>query len=181
MEEWLIDDIKNGQISRDIIKPSPFFIRLFAGDFVWRMSYLIYIFPLIVILWFVIPHLGFMLFFPMVLLVYFQRFLVAVLVAFTAFWFDQSNSLTHLKWMLGGLLGGSWLPLTFFPEWFQKIAYWSPFYSWGFFPAHLIMGKLTFQEIITGISLTIFWTALLLVFVKFVWKRALIRYGAVGG
>lgn len=180
MEEWLIDDIKNGQISRDIVKPSPFFTRLLANDFVWRMSYLLYIFPLIIILWFLVPHTGFLLLFPMILIVYFQRFLVATLIALTAFWVDQSNSLTHLKWMLGGLVSGSWLPLTFFPNWFQNIAHWTPFYSWGFFTAQLVIGKLNTQEIIFGVSLTIFWTIFLFLFVKLIWKKALIQYGAVG-
>ncbi len=180
MEEWLIDDIKDGQISRDIIRPFPFFIRLFASDFVWRMSYIFYIFPLMIILWFLIPHTGFLLLIPMTIIVYFQRFFIAMLIAFTAFWIDQSNSLTHLKWMLGWLVSGSMLPLTFFPDWFQNVARWTPFYSWGFFTAQLAMGKLNLKETMVGILLTVFWTVLLFICAKLLWKKSLRQYGAVG-
>jgi len=44
------------------------------------------------------------------------------MIGMAAFWFDQSKSLIHLKWMSEGIFGGAWLPLYFFPQWLQIFA-----------------------------------------------------------
>ena len=92
------------------------------------------------------PHRVFTSLIPMTIIVYFQRFFIAMLIAFTAFWIDQSNSLTHLKWMLGWLVSGSMLPLTFFPDWFQTLLAGHHFIVGGFSRSNWLWGNLTLKR-----------------------------------
>lgn len=181
LEEWLIDDIKDGRISRDIIRPFSFHMYLFAKEFVWRMAYIFYIVPFVVALVLMVPSVRVVFLLPMVILIFSQRLAVAMLVAFSAFWIDQSKSLSHVKWMLGGLLGGGMLPLTFFPSWFQTVARWSPFYGWLYFPAQTVLGKLPTPQVISGLATSVMWTILLIGAAGWTWRRGLRHYGAVGG
>jgi ABC-2 type transport system permease protein len=181
LEEWLIDDIKDGTISRDIIRPYPFFLNLFARDLVWRMSYIFYISPLIILLFFIATPVKILYLFLFILAIYFQRALIAMIIAFTAFWIDQSSALTHLKWMLGSLLSGSLLPLAFFPQWFQNIARWTPFWGWAYFPAQVVLNQASTQEIFFGVSSLVVWAAVILFIAKHTWEKGIVRFSSVGG
>jgi len=188
-EDWIIDDIKDGTISKNLLKPFSFRVYLLANEVTWRFAGLIYLFPTVLILLPVVVGLkgfsfsieGFSLALIILVMSFFQKFLVSWLIALSAFWIDQSKFLIHLKWMLEGIAGGAWLPLSFFPIWWQGIAKATPFYSWFYFPIQLILQRLDQGEIIYGFTSSIIWLVVLYLFGNWFWKRAIIRYSSVGG
>ena len=181
LEEELIKEIKDGQISRDLIKPFPYYLSVLAKDSVWRVAYIPYIMPAIIILFFLIPPTQLLFFVPLVLLAYLQRSLISFLIGISAFWVDQAEALTHLKWMFASIASGAMLPLTFFPTWFQNFSQWTPFYHWGFFPSQVVLGRASVSEVLFGLTLSVSWVVVLAVITRYVWQKGLLRYGAVGG
>lgn len=181
LEEELIKEIKDGQISRDLIKPFPYYISVLAKDSIWRISYIPYILPAIIILFFLIPPAKLLILVPLVAAAYLQRSLISFLIGLSAFWIDQAEALMHLKWMLASIASGAMLPLTFFPLWFQSFSRWTPFYHWGFFPSQVVLGRASVTDIVFGLAMSLSWVILLVLITKFVWKKGLIRFGAVGG
>jgi ABC-2 type transport system permease protein len=103
------------------------------------------------------------------------------MIGMAAFWFDQSKSLIHLKWMSEGIFGGAWLPLYFFPQWLQIFAKFTPFYYWFFFPIELVLKKLSPSEITFGLAASVAWVIILKILTTRLWHKALYKYSAVGG
>ncbi len=180
-EEWLINDIKDGNISRDLVKPFKFYIYLLGNETSWRISALPYILPVLILVLSLVPPSRFVLLFPFLLIAYLQRFLISALISFSAFWIEQSNALIHLKWMLSGLFGGLWLPIHFFPGWFQDIARFLPFYTWGFLPAQVVLGKISLIDAIPGVVSAMVWIIVLGLLTRFFWSNSLKHYGSVAG
>ncbi len=188
-EEWLIDDIKDGNFNKYFVKPFSPKIFLLASDLVWKLSGMVFLLPTLTLLYPFLSKLKGIVIIPsqvvaavlILLIANFQRFLVSWLIALTAFWFQQSKSLTHLKWMLEGLFGGAWLPLYFFPGWFFAIARWTPFYSWYYLPIQLINNQVVQSELIRATVVATAWLIGLFLIGDVVWKRAILRYSAVGG
>lgn len=188
-EHDLIDEIKDGNISKSLLKP--FSLRNFymASEISWRILSTIYLFPSLL---FTLPmlknltgitinYLSVVVAIIIVGIAFLQRFFISWLISAAAFWFEQSKALSHFKWMLEGTFGGQWLPLYFFPVWFQSIAKWTPFYSWYFLPIELITGNLPLSAIIPDVIASLFWAIGLWQFSNFIWTRALYKYSAVGG
>ncbi len=188
-EDWVIEDIKDGTISKNLLKPFSYRVYLLANELTWRFAGLIYLLPTLLILLPVVINLKGIsttfeaLSLALIILVisFFQKFMVSWLISLTAFWVDQSKFLIHLKWMLEGIAGGAWLPLSFFPIWWQNIAKATPFYSWFYFPIQLILRKVTIPEMVFGFGSAILWLLILLVIGNWFWKKSIIRYSSVGG
>ena len=189
LEDKLIDDIKDGRISNYLLKPLSLPLSLFAQESSWRITAALYLLPLMP---FFLPLIGSFtglgvthwqgIFFGLfILLSFLQKYFVAWIIGLTAFWIDESKSLVHARWMAEGIFGGIWLPLTFFPVWWQKIASFSPFYIWYYFPARLLLDPFPIPQIIKGMTVAIIWTLLLYLFARFIWSRAKFHYSAVGG
>ena len=79
------------------------------------------------------------------------------------------------------LLGGSLVPLTFLPPVFQHAADYLPFKYKIYFPASVLLGKVTFSEFVTGTCIQLAWTVALGCLAQFMWKKGVKRYAAYGG
>lgn len=118
--------------------------------------------------------------FGLALLGFTARFLWEYSVGLLAFWTESSNSFHELVWLAYAALGGMFAPLSFYPQWVQNIAIWTPFpYMLGL-PAQLLAGKATLAEaghgaLVLSVWLVIFWFLRL-----FIWRTGLKKYGAVG-
>jgi ABC-2 type transport system permease protein len=188
-EEWVIPEIKDGNISKSLLKPFSYIHYLLANSLTWKIFGIVYLVPSAVLLYPTLSNLTGIYIYPAELLIFtfilviafIQRFCVSWLICLTAFWLDQSKSLMHFKWMMEGIFGGAWLPLYFFPEWFQKIAQWTPFYSWYYLPIQFFNHNLSLEDITRPVILSVLWVVVLISLGKLFWKRSLARYSSVGG
>ncbi|MDP1743498.1 MAG: ABC-2 family transporter protein [Candidatus Amesbacteria bacterium] len=187
-DDWVIDDIKDGSISKNLLKPFSFKGYLMANELTWRISGLIYLIPTFLVL---IPvryllstvHLQFQqLLFVIILLItsFFQRFFVSYMITLAAYWFDQASFLIHLKWMFEGMFGGAWLPIEFFPMWLRIVSSMTPFYFWFTLPIRGLIQPIPISEQLIYVSVSILWVLLLYVLSRFLEKRALLKYSATG-
>ena len=115
------------------------------------------------------------------ILAYFINLAISLLVATAAFFWEQSNSLVHAKWMLESVAGGYMLPLFLYPNWTQHLFNFLPFKYLFYFPAIIFAGQLNIQNTLSGIALGFFWAITLNITAHFFWKSGIKRYISVGG
>lgn len=108
------------------------------------------------------------------------RFLYEYTLGLLAFWTESSTSFSEVAWLLYAALGGLFAPLTFYPQWVQDIAVWTPFpYMLGL-PAQLLAGKATLAQAGSGALILFGWVVFFWFARLLVWRLGLKKYGAVG-
>lgn len=184
---WELDfNIRMGHLSPKLLRPIDPFWQHFIGHITERLVRFI-------------PMLAILLFFAwlskaqftdvwwayfvasgLIILGFVARFLWEYTIGLFAFWTENSTSFTEVVWLLYAALGGMFAPLSFFPEWLQNIARWTPFpYMLGL-PSRLLTGKATFDEAVQGSFILIAWIVIFALLRLWVWKSGLKKYGAVG-
>jgi len=108
------------------------------------------------------------------------RFLVDSLVGVWAFWLTRVDAIRSLYTYGSLLLAGQFAPLELLPDPMQAIARALPFYWTLGFPVELLTGRLTSQEIVTGLAMLGGWSLVLLLVLRVAWSRGVRAYGAVG-
>ncbi|MFC4639374.1 ABC transporter permease [Deinococcus hohokamensis] len=108
------------------------------------------------------------------------RFLWEYTIGLLAFWTESSTSFQELVWLVYAALGGMFAPLSFYPDWVQAVARWTPFpYMLGL-PAQLLAGKATPVQAAQGAAVLLGWLVVFWFVRRAVWHAGLRKYGAVG-
>jgi ABC-type uncharacterized transport system permease subunit len=82
--------------------------------------------------------------------------------------------------VLNGLFAGRLLPLQLLPSWAQLIGNVLPFSILYAFPMDILLNMATPEQIFWGFARQLGWLAVLSLCVRFVWRRGLLAYAAVG-
>jgi ABC-2 type transport system permease protein len=189
-EEWFSDYIKDGNFSFDILKPKPIKLGLAADQLAKRLSSFFYVIPILVYFAPIYVPLviqngtfvKFILFLGLLIITTIQKFFLSWIISLSAFWFEQADYVVHARWLAEGMLGGAWLPLSFFPIWWQNIAMVSPFYSWYYFSIQiLIKSNISINQIITQLIVALLWMISLIIISELFWQKSIKRYAAIGG
>lgn len=77
-------------------------------------------------------------------------------------------------------LGGSFIPLNFFPSWSVSFLKWTPFPYMISLPVRTVMGLSSAQEILEGIMILLLWALFFMMSAIFLWKRGEKNYAGVG-
>ncbi|MUT67971.1 ABC-2 family transporter protein [Paenibacillus sp. NEAU-GSW1] len=188
MSEKVDTSLKSGAIASELIKPMSYPAYLFAdglGSAFYRFFFTAA--PSLLIVWLCFGMLppasgaylaAYLISLCIALLI---SFLLGYLISLIAFWVMNHFALV---WMLGGLttlFSGSFLPLWFFPDTWQAVASALPFQFLGYAPAALYLGTLPMEQVAVLLGKGIIWTAILAVFVKWLWQRAVRRLVVQGG
>ncbi len=107
-------------------------------------------------------------------------FLMAACLEMVAFWMDHVWSLNVMLRLSLRLLGGSLVPLSFFPAWSRDLVQLLPFWSMAGLPAELCLGRRSFAESWFYALQTLGWIAVFALLLALVWKRGRLRYTGVG-
>ena len=185
----IAEDIREGRINQVLLKPLNYFLYRFflflAGRFVYA---LVAVLPLAILLCyfrrlFVGIPLGETLlpaafaFFGSAVL----QFSIAFLTGLAAFWFLEVGSIVFMLYSLEFLAGGHVFPLDLLPEPWRTLALATPFGYEYFFPAAVLVGRISGPALWHGFLWQGMWVAVFLGLSAFVWKLGLRRYTAVGG
>jgi len=108
------------------------------------------------------------------------RFLLLFMVGLFSFWLIRIGGVQFSFEVLLRIMSGSTLPLEFFPAALEATARLLPFAYMQYFSMQIYLGKISMLEAVKGLGVQLFWIAVLLLLVKFVWKKALRRYESVG-
>ena len=103
------------------------------------------------------------------------------LLGLTAFWLFDIRGANQLGWMVAQFLGGSFVPIVFFPTWLEATARALPFASMLQVPVEVWLGHLEGLGLAGALLLQVAWAAALLFAGRYVMGRAVRRLVVQGG
>ena len=109
------------------------------------------------------------------------RYYLQVLFDLSAFWTIRTTGLAMLYGFMISLLGGSMVPIWFFPGWLQHVALWLPFQAFANTPLSLYVGRLPFSGALGDLSLQVFWCLVLAGLARLIFLAAERRVVIQGG
>ena len=117
---------------------------------------------------------------PALLLALLIRFLVEWTLAQAAFWTTRVTAINQTYFVLMLFLSGQLAPLTLYPGWIQSVATILPFRWMISFPLQLLLGQLTLNQALVGLSVQALWVLISYVLFRVVWRAGVRVYSAVG-
>jgi ABC-2 type transport system permease protein len=108
------------------------------------------------------------------------RFTLDWTLAMSALWTNRVSAINQTYEVLLVFLSGFFAPLALMPRPLQILANFLPFRWILAFPVELMQGRLTPQEAIFGFGMQIFWIAVAVTVLSFVWRAGIKQYAAVG-
>lgn len=187
-EEVAEEDIKQGELSRYLIKPFSYYWIKFFEEAPYRVLQGLYgvalflLFSLVFSNFFQTNLNSSLIFFGLVssLLAFLISFTFKMILGYTAFWMTDSRSVAEAVYILTIILGGQVVPLDLFPNQLKEIVTLLPFASMIYFPIVIFLGKVTVSGIARIISLQIFWLLFFTVLERSVWKKGKKEFTAIG-
>jgi ABC-2 type transport system permease protein len=113
-----------------------------------------------------------------VVLAFLLSWLVQAIFGMLAFWLEQSLGLFSLWFAAYALLGGYFLPVALLPGPVRAAAAWLPFQATLATPVEVLLGMSA--DPVRAVLVQLVWVALALSVCAVMWRRGLVRYGAVG-
>lgn len=107
-------------------------------------------------------------------------FTIAGTLEMVAFWQDTVWNLMAMLRFITHLLGGALIPLAFFPDWARKTLELLPFAQLISFPVRTLLGRVTPEEWLTSMAVTLAWAAVMSFVARTVWRRGTKIYAGVG-
>lgn len=102
------------------------------------------------------------------------------MVGSLAFWITEAKGIKNVINHISKVFSGALVPLTFFPDSYQKIVILNPFASYGYLPATLLQTKTVDSFLFLQIGMSVFWAVSLALISRWIWKKGIKRYEAVG-
>lgn len=184
----IVHSINNGQIGTDLLKPVSFFGFWIAQDagraavnlllrgapimvffaFFYRLTY-----PTSIGQWIAVA--------VSLALAWLVSFSFRFLVNLAAFWSPNAVGFCRLFFALSWILSGFFMPLRFFPQWFLRLCYLTPFPQMVATPADIYLGLLDSNEIASALLLQGLWCVALIVLGNFVLSIGIRRLVIQGG
>ncbi len=118
---------------------------------------------------------------PVLVLAFAVRFLLEWSLALVAFWTTRITAINNTYFAISMFLSGRVAPIALLPLWLQPVAETLPFYYAIAFPAEVLLGRLTFTEVLVGLLHLMVWLVLSLLLLKYAWRRGVREFAAVGG
>ena len=185
-EGWMERDIRQGRLTRYLLKPLSYLSQTIYIHFgLISNSFIIEVIPVLLI--------GFIFFdLKVAALSNFVFFLISLLFAFvlvyflgfllgmSAFWLKKITGISGVKRASLYLLTGGMIPLTFFPETVQRIFHFLPFEYIRFVPINIYLGKYSTVGNIAQLSLQLFWILFLYLLIKILWNKAAEKFAGSG-
>lgn len=185
---WTVGDlIRDGSMSTWLLRPmSPAFNAL-ATEIAGKVVYMLFTIPVALVLVLLLkPHIvtswqNVLLFIPSLGLAWWLRFYWGYWLALLAFWATRTDALLNLQNTLLFLIGGQVAPTMILPAWLQEVAQALPFRYMVGFPVEILMGKLSTSQLIAGYIFQAIWCGIAWGLYRYLWRRGLRHYAAVGG
>ncbi len=180
--------IQDGTLSNDLIRPvHPILTNVLMDNIAFKALTLVALVPVWTILFFVfrpdyqvVSLNGILLAVPACLLGFAISFLLGAIITCSAFWTTRSYSLAEFYSAFVVLFSGQFVPLELMPGFVQSIARFLPFQMFKYFPIQLILGKLSPAEMVQGFGMSLAWLAVSYALFRYVWKKGLTKFSAVG-
>lgn len=188
-EYGMLDDVKNGGLSKFIIKPIGYLRYRFSCFLGERAFYAVVIFILIgvfigifsAVFGYHVSAATVLLFLVAVLLSLLMNFFIYSALAALSFWMTDAWAVFVIFGLVANVFSGGVFPLDIFGSTFNAILAFLPFQSTIYFPVNLLSGRVTGSGILFGLLMQLFWVTVLFCVANLLWRVGLKKYVAVGG
>jgi ABC-2 type transport system permease protein len=189
-DDWQIaTDIKDGNISQFLLKPIDYLsyrLCLFgAGRLIYTaVAFLpVTLFILYQRNFFVLPEhwstVGW--FFLSMAMTGLLQFFSSYAMALLAFWVLEVSTFIFILFAFEYIAGGHLFPLDILPPTIERVLHFTPFPYQLFFPVSIYVGKTTGSDLYRGLLIQFGWVVASYFIARWVWKRGIRKYSAVGG
>ncbi len=117
---------------------------------------------------------------PVLVLAFLMRFFLEWALAMSAFWTTRTGAVNQVYFVSLLFFSGRLAPLEFFPQPVQTLAAILPFRWMLAFPVELVLGRLSPQEMWTGIGVQTAWIVAGFLLIRIVYGAGIRRYAAFG-
>jgi len=107
-------------------------------------------------------------------------FLINFMLGILGFWTNQVWAARFLLMTMIDLLAGNLFPLDILPAPVFLLFKILPFNLLVYFPAEVYLGRLSLEQILGGFGAQAIWMAVFVFFLRYFWKKGLLRYNAEG-
>jgi ABC-2 type transport system permease protein len=177
--------VKSGKLIKELVRPISYFSKSFLNNLWYGVFRSKYVPLLLIIAYFLIPTFEYtgvntVLYVISLILAILLRFTYAFLIGLSSFWVKEYFGIRQFKAGLFAFFSGTLIPLTFFPQVFQRVFYFFPFQYMLYVPINMFLGQYTGTEVLLMLGVQVMWIVIFSLAVKFVWKRALTKFMGVG-
>lgn len=181
-------EIKDGDLSKDLLKPYNFSLGYVFQDLGKKINWLLLTSPLYVLIYFIVSksinvRINPLVIAPFLLIVIFalgMNLIFDLLVTWTAFWFDDVWSFTHFKRVAVLIFGGVRFPFDLIPENIRYIFEILPFKFLYYIPNSYLIGTRGTTNLIPDLLQVSIWAIIFYLFGQLLLNRGLKKYGAFG-
>lgn len=114
------------------------------------------------------------------LLAWLIRFQIGYCVGLLSFWIDQATAIDELYFVVAAFLTGSFAPLDFYPPAVRAVVEWLPFPYLIYYPVQILTGAVGWPDVARILAVQLAWIVALWLLRSLLWRRGLVRFGAVG-
>lgn len=179
LDREIADEIKDGTVAVQLIRPYNYLIvKMMQGLGEGLFRILLFSAPGMLLVWALFPihipldgqawlYFGISLFFSFLI-----NAQINMITGLAAFFLENNEGLLRAKRVTVDLFSGLILPLSFFPLWAQSVLEWLPFQAITYLPGLIVTGRLTGMGVVEAILIQLFWFALLIFPIQWLWFKA---------
>ena len=184
----IINSVYSGQIGADLLKPMNYFKFWLAQDLVRALVNLIGRGLIIMVFYALIFDIsmpaqpGQWLALALVLLLaWLVSFCWRFLINLSAFWVPNAIGIGRLFYSLSWIFSGFMMPLRFYPEWFQKLCYLTPFPYTINLVTEVYLGVLSGPALLQALFNQVLWIGIMIAASQIVLRAGVRRLVILGG
>ncbi len=184
------DKILSGDLTVDLIRPVSLFRFELANAIALRIVGVLFEFIPGIVLYSVIFFPRFLTiaslgkFILLATVAFLMYYLFNYLLGLSAFLIKSNSSIINIRVTLMSIIGGAVIPLEFLPDWLNKIFDFLPFKYMFYWPVQFFLNKASvsgFTQLAYIFLMQLLWVVIMYLLCKFLWRKAVTKYGAVGG
>jgi ABC-2 type transport system permease protein len=182
--------VREGTISQHLVRPLSIWLYYLFGELAWKVVRTALLIPVmivaVILLRSVLVGLDLtpgrvLAFLAATAISFVLTYLLKMTLAWSSFWLTESSGLFELFELITMVFGGLMIPIEILPGPAQAVAALLPFQYLYAFPAQVLLGRVEGIDLAAGFAIQAAWLVAIAAFSRWLWRRALIRYEAVGG
>lgn len=181
--------VTDGSFALELVRPVNFLYlgymrmlgRIVADIAMKGLPLMVIFIPLTIVRWNMIHYQYFLFFVLVVLIGHFLFSVLFALIGFISFICFEIWPFERLMSDTIRFISGSFIPLALFPEWLQRLSCVLPFRYLYSFPIELLLGTISYGEIIRNLYIMVAWLAVLFLILVLLFRKAVNIFVVQGG
>jgi ABC-2 type transport system permease protein len=172
------DRIREGQIGFDLSRPVSYPSQLFAaaaGDMLGLIPMMLVALPVAFLAGELRPPdsaVEGLAYLVSLLIAWVVAVELSMLIGLVSFWTLEMTGFHMIYTLIGNFATGALIPLWFMPDALRTIVQLLPFQAIAYVPVSIYVGEPATGSVVTAVAIQLFWTAALVVVIRWVWSHA---------